>query len=103
MHPQLISLVLGRHWVKGSVIVVTITSFLLILCLHSMECNILKIVYFQAPSGHLNTESSSSQDSLERLRAELDSDLACVKAVVEEVVVVVAVLVWPVILVHLTV
>ena len=43
-------------------------------------------MYFQASSGPLNIESSSSQDSLERLRAELDSDLACVKAVVEEVV-----------------
>ena len=31
-------------------------------------------------------ESSSSQDSLERLKVELESDLACVKAVVEEVV-----------------
>ena len=31
-------------------------------------------------------ENSSSQDSLERLRAELETDLACVKAVVEEVV-----------------
>ena len=31
-------------------------------------------------------ESRSSQDSLERLKAELETDLACVRAVVEEVV-----------------